>query len=82
MKTKETTQDESGFPMAAHRGAKIGTIAGANADPISENQVGVSSEHMKHPTMNTEAESFFIEPANPRQEARSMASAVISCTRG
>jgi hypothetical protein len=32
---------------------------------------------MRHPTICTEAESFFIEPANPWQEARTMASAVI-----
>ncbi len=32
---------------------------------------------MKHPTTSTEAESFFIEPASPRQEARTMASDVI-----
>ncbi len=57
--------------------AKIGSNVTANAAPISQSQAGVSSEHMKHPTTSTDAESFFIEPASPRQEARKMASDVI-----
>ena len=32
---------------------------------------------MRHPTINAEAESFFTEPVDPRQEAQAMASEVI-----
>jgi hypothetical protein len=32
---------------------------------------------MRHPTTNTETESFFIEPADPRQDALAMAADVI-----
>lgn len=56
---------------------KIGANVTSHAAPISKSQAGVTSEHMKHPTTSTEAESFFIEPASPRQEARTMASDVI-----
>ena len=56
---------------------KIGSNVTSNAAPISKSQAGVSSEHMKHPTTSTDLESFFIEPASPRQEARTMASDVI-----
>jgi hypothetical protein len=77
MKTNEAISGGSGFLMAKKRGAKIGTKVGANGDPISENQVGVSSEPMRHPTIDTEAVSFFIEPANPRQDALVMAADVI-----
>jgi hypothetical protein len=63
--------------MAEHYSEKIGAKAASNADPIFEYQVGVVSEHRRHPTMNTEAEYFFIEPADPQQEARTMASDVI-----
>jgi hypothetical protein len=77
MKTNPAIEGDSGFSMVGHCVPEIGTKAAAYADPISEKQTGVSSDRMKHPAMSTEAESFFIEPANPWQEARSMASAVI-----
>jgi hypothetical protein len=77
MKTNEAISGGSGFPMAKRCPAKIGTKAAPNADPISENQVGVSSEQMRHPTINTQAESFFIEPTDPRHEALAMAADVI-----
>jgi len=32
---------------------------------------------MRHPTINTQAESFFIEPTDPRHEALAMAANVI-----
>ena len=63
--------------MANECAAEIGTTASTNADPISESQVGVGSEPMRHPTINTETESFFIEPTDPRQDALAMAADVI-----
>jgi hypothetical protein len=77
METNETIQGGSGSSMVGYCVPEIGSKVTANADPISENQAGVSSALMKHPTTSTEAESFFIEPASPRQEVRTMASDVI-----
>jgi len=77
METNETIQGGNGFSTVEPCSPKIGSIVTSNAAPISKSQAGVSSEHMKHLTASTDPESFFIEPASPRQEARKMASDVI-----
>jgi hypothetical protein len=77
MKTNQAIENDSGNAMAERCSATIGTKAASNVEPILENQAGVSSEPMRLPTTNTEAESFFAEPTDPRQEALALASEVI-----
>ena len=77
METNETTQGGSSFSTVKPCSPKIGANVPSNVAPISKSPAGVSSEHMKHPTASTDPESFFIEPASPRQEARRLASDVI-----
>ena len=77
MKTNQAIENDSGNAMAGRRSATIGTKAVSNAEPISKNQVGVSSEPMRNPAIKTEGESFFAEPTDPRQEAKALASEVI-----
>jgi len=72
MKTNQTIDNCSSSAVAEHRQVKIETKANPHLDPIFENQTIASSE-----PMNSEAESFFTEPVEPRQEARALASEVI-----
>jgi len=77
MKTDKRIHDSSDFSIAEPRSLKMGTNADPHKDPILENQADVSLEPMRNPTTNTETESFFTEPVEPRQEALAMASEVI-----
>src|SRR5438876_586346 len=50
---------------------KCGTFLSA-VDPISEIKGEVNSDHERNPTMKTESENFFSEPADPQKEGLAM----------
>jgi hypothetical protein len=70
-------EDSRNFSRTGHGTSEIGSTTDLNADPISKPQTGVCFGHRQQPTMRTEPDRFFSEPANPQQEARRMASEVV-----
>jgi hypothetical protein len=56
-------------PLDANRGTPPARFA-----PIASNQTGVSLRSGRPPETSTEADSFFAEPVDPRQEAQALAS--------
>ncbi len=61
----------------AEQGATPIEAGAAASGPDDRNQSGSISVDRRYPPVSTDAESFFLEPVDPRQEAMAMASEVV-----